>query len=1159
MEDIVALAEQAGIYEKYRRELSEAESGERERETKRALSEKYSALAEDIRRFLSNGQFALVLNKLTLLFKGVLSYEGGALYYRGRLPEGRPFDCDGCFALAAECERKIMSDVQSLVRRTGNADMLARELCDNYATLGKIAGAAKTLCERATERELAAVRRRCDELRGKMREMDEGCGGDFEARVREKIARLAKERASSDSAGTRLQSEREGNAHYGHAVFLGTCMARPSEDALSVLRGLPEVSAALSRPVSLSAAFGQSAVFFSVDGGYERRGDEFYDALCRMLLGAMTDFEPGGLRFAFAEGLEAVPLLAPLYKIVDGEISPDCMYRPPAKDKAAVSALLGALLAEMKSRQTSFRTLRKEDGRTCADIAEYNARNPDNALPYILLAVHGYPLLFEGAEVRALLKNLVLEGGPAGIFVAVFGQNAEIPGMYGAPPEKLDLPSLGMREICVRGDGGAVFEGAEFRFPEGEGFDISAARGELRDRLRRANTFYLDSILQESHDVPFEKRISVPLGNSDGRLYSHVTGTEKPPYPFTLVTGAVGSGKSAFLHAFIMSAAMKYSPDELQFHIIDFKTRTDSQEFLGYLYREGEENLYIPHVRYLSLRSRPENALDVIRYIKNLMNERNKLGKFEAYNSSPEVKSGRRKPMPMVYVVIDEYENMLAGGDAEETSSFDVDLLGPKIVEGITTVLKRARTFGIGVIFCGQAVKLPADAMNQINNRIAFYNGSGIFERVFGHWEDEMYARFPAENYLGYAWCAENGVVRPSFVRMAYAGPVDGKRMHALAKRIREKYADFPRGQVVVGGTGSAQLSGPSAYRTWAEEAAWRADMSRIENPDDFDTSGIEEGFRKGRPLALGVSASSGLPVAMDYSTDVNGVGYFACANERTLYRIERNAAFAFLFQTAGRGEVFYCDTEQRTGDAFGDCFGAYFPKAEGLQTAIRRVRGPAEIARLLVEKKRERERGASSSCLVVLHEAEWLEADKLAKQLSEKSGAGERRTQPEGATRNEFYEKLKASGAAIPAALLDRVKGMNIDLNGVGAAARAAASGKAEAFTPKEVREAFGELYLTGNRDEIFLLVTSEKYGTISSVVLSLASDSRERTNLREHGVYGSFEEMRREQTENTSANSCYVLPAATGARLYDYGADGAGAWWQSLEARLRGEGGGK
>ena len=83
MEDIVALAEQAGIYEKYRRELSEAESGERERETKRALSEKYSALAEDIRRFLSNGQFALVLNKLTLLFKGVLSYEGCLLYTSG--------------------------------------------------------------------------------------------------------------------------------------------------------------------------------------------------------------------------------------------------------------------------------------------------------------------------------------------------------------------------------------------------------------------------------------------------------------------------------------------------------------------------------------------------------------------------------------------------------------------------------------------------------------------------------------------------------------------------------------------------------------------------------------------------------------------------------------------------------------------------------------------------------------------------------------------------------------------------------------------------------------------------------------------------------------------------------------------------------------------
>lgn len=469
MEDIVALAEQAGIYEKYRRELSEAESGERERETKRALSEKYSALAEDIRRFLSNGQFALVLNKLTLLFKGVLSYEGGALYYRGRLPEGRPFDCDGCFALAAECERKIMSDVQSLVRRTGNADMLARELCDNYATLGKIAGAAKTLCERATERELAAVRRRCDELRGKMREMDEGCGGDFEARVREKIARLAKERASSDSAGTRLQSEREGNAHYGHAVFLGTCMARPSEDALSVLRGLPEVSAALSRPVSLSAAFGQSAVFFSVDGGYERRGDEFYDALCRMLLGAMTDFETGGLRFAFAEGLEAVPLLAPLYKIVDGEISPDCMYRPPAKDKAAVSALLGALLAEMKSRQTSFRTLRKEDGRTCADIAEYNARNPDNALPYILLAVHGYPLLFEGAEVRALLKNLGSRGRSGGHLCRRFRAKRRDPRHVRRAAREIGPPVARHARNMRAGGRRRSFRGGGIPFPRGRG------------------------------------------------------------------------------------------------------------------------------------------------------------------------------------------------------------------------------------------------------------------------------------------------------------------------------------------------------------------------------------------------------------------------------------------------------------------------------------------------------------------------------------------------------------------------------------------------------------------------------------------------------------------------------------------------------------------
>ncbi len=1130
MNDII---EAAGYASEYAALAAEAEQLKKRRESAEdiaGLRSRYAALSAHIRALLSNAKFIATMERIAMLFPDRAAYRGGVLYYRGRVPEMAGGEGN---TSAADIERDVRASVLAIVRGEGDVDAALRALAADTGELRRIASDPDGCARAESERELSALGARADACAARMRELERLAGGDAEsvvARIKTALAALP----PSDTAG-RLRAEKESGIDYPRSVSLGRVRTGLGESVAAFLRDNGIDPAALSDTRLELSHKGPGCALMRVDRAFERRGDEFFDMLCGLVFGALADFEPGRLKLAFAESIKSLPMLAPLCDIMNKDVSPDVMYRRVAQDRAHVAELFSSLLDELKSRLTVFRTVRKENGSTCADIAEYNALNRDNALPSILVIVNGYP----GDADRDALATLneLLEGGRAGIFVLVITDEEP------RSDERDRMPSLppDITEVRLDAEGNAVCDGREVFPPHADGSTFAEVRTALAERLRHADAFYLDSVMQTESDAYFGDRISIPLGNAEGRLYSLVTGTERPPYPFTLVTGSAGSGKSAFLHSLIMSGAMKYSPDELQFNIIDFKTKTDSREFAGYISRGGEEDLYIPHVTYLSLRSRPENALEVIRYIKDLMSERNKLGKFAEYNSSPEVRSGKRKPMPMIYVIIDEYENMLSGGDGNGAEG-DPDLLRPRIVEGVTTILKRARAFGIGVIFSGQAAKLPADAMDQISNRIAFYNGSGIYERVFGKWDDRNYARFPAREYRGYAFCATNGTEPPSFVRMAYAGSPDGKRMRELAARIREKYPTAEkRRQVVVGVTSSAVVSGPDTYRTWAEEAAYRADISRIEDPDDFATSGIEEGMRALRPLALGISSSSSLPVSLEYSTDANGVGCFACANERTLFRIERNAALAFLFQTAdiaGGPRVVYCEDGTRTPSAYDECFGECAARREWPSARVEHVTGREDTARLLISlNSRSR---ADGPVLVILHEAEWMEPDRLAKWTPARSESAEK---PSG---DGYYERLKATGASIPPALMEKIKHMNIG------AVTGGSEKKDVEVTVRGLRDAFSELYLSGGRKGVFLLVTTERYGTVSSVVLSLAPDSRARRTLSEHGAYGSFEEMRRQQTTNTSANTCFVMPVAASTRLYDYAQPEADAWWADLGRRL-------
>jgi hypothetical protein len=502
---------------------------------------------------------------------------------------------------------------------------------------------------------------------------------------------------------------------------------------------------------------------------------------------------------------------------------------------------------------------------------------------------------------------------------------------------------------------------------------------------------------------------------------------------------------------------------------------------------------------------------------------------------------------------------MLSGGS--DTSN-DIEMISIKqtLQEGIVKIIQTARVFGIGLIFCGPSPVLPTNAMGQISNRLAFKldNESQLDAMIENG--DKYNNKYPAD-YTGYALCAPAKDIPPKFVRMAYGGDADiqrnnedSKRLLSYAKRIRDKYRDkygaMYGDQVIIGGMGAAPIEKPDAYFTWDEEFKRNCSLARgkAESEQDYINSAVEYSFKKLRPLAIGISGASAVTVSLDFTTNLEEHNYFAYASEASMCRVERNAAFAFLYQTADtkytRPRIIFCDGS-RSG-VFDNCFGEYVKQLPFLSDCIEYVKGSKAIAKKLVMIDRDRG-NIKQPIFIIMHEIDWLNSRRKVDWLPEaKKPVVD--TKAEQKDNDEFQSKLEAlkkQGTDIPSFML------NINAARINSAAVADEKKEPEiTYTAENVRSAFKSLYLYGNQDEIFMIASSEIYENITDVLLGSCNEDV-RKKLLKHAVYGSYD-MMRTHNQSTNANICYVCPQYTTTRLYDYTPALAKDWWDDLVARI-------
>jgi energy-coupling factor transporter ATP-binding protein EcfA2 len=200
------------------------------------------------------------------------------------------------------------------------------------------------------------------------------------------------------------------------------------------------------------------------------------------------------------------------------------------------------------------------------------------------------------------------------------------------------------------------------------------------------------------------RTVDVALGRSGATKLQHIQlglGTSQ----HVLTAGKTGSGKSTLLHVLITNLALNYSPDQIEFYLIDFKKGV---EFKTYA------TLKLPHARVIAIESDREFGVSVLERLDGILKER---GELFREHGVQDIRSFRDNvpeiSMPRILLVVDEFQEFFTEDDrVYQTASLLLDRL-----------VRQGRAFGIHVMLgsqtLGGAYSLARTTISQMAVRIA--------------------------------------------------------------------------------------------------------------------------------------------------------------------------------------------------------------------------------------------------------------------------------------------------------------------------------------------------------------------------------------------------------------------------------------------------------
>jgi len=454
-------------------------------------------------------------------------------------------------------------------------------------------------------------------------------------------------------------------------------------------------SQTISTPLSLTFP-AQGSILFETG---KSSGDEAFGAINAIIFRLLATTPPGKLSFTIFDPVGLGQNFSSLMHLADyeeGSINSRIWTQ-----QAQFEEKLAELNEHMEKIIQMY--LRNE----YATIAEYNAQAGSVAEKYHFLVIASFPVNFSDTAVKRL-RNIAANGARCGVFTLIHWDQRN------TPPQDFVPDELRKNSVClVRTDGG--FELSNWRSPGMKLLlDASPSPEFATEFLIRVGE---GSKNANRVEVPFEQIaptelwqeetteiLRVPIGRSGATKFQYLeigSGTRQ----HALIAGKTGSGKSTLFHVIITNLALRCSPEQVEFYLIDFKKGV---EFKCYGTRK------LPHAKVVAIESDREFGLSVLQRLDEELRRRGDLfRKLGAQDLAGYKRAGGTEPVPRALLMIDEFQEFFTEED--------------RISQGAAVLLDRivrqGRAFGIHVILgsqtLGGAYTLARATIGQMVIRIA--------------------------------------------------------------------------------------------------------------------------------------------------------------------------------------------------------------------------------------------------------------------------------------------------------------------------------------------------------------------------------------------------------------------------------------------------------
>jgi S-DNA-T family DNA segregation ATPase FtsK/SpoIIIE len=450
-------------------------------------------------------------------------------------------------------------------------------------------------------------------------------------------------------------------------------------------------------------------------------------ALQSILLRLIAALPAGSLRLTLVDQLGVgnnFALLTPFHEIIRGRM----VWHDPKQIANELDALIEHMaMVTQKYLKTEFN-----------NIEAYNESQGIVEEPYRILAIANFPAGFDKSTAEQVVS--IAQNGPrSGVYV-ILSVDRKQPMPFGFRFEDL-------ARFCTVLEG-TITEGFLW-YPNVHGWPAVAAAWSS-DVLSRGRvtldelppTSIVEAMAAAMKDgaieratvrIPFSRfvprtlwsadtvrGISVPIGRAgnDDQLFELSVSDSSAHH--AVVGGRTGSGKSILLKGLITSLCQRYSPDELELYLIDFKGGVELRIFAE-----------LPHARVIALESEREFGLSVLEGLLREKANREQVFKQKEVNNLRTYRE-HGGSMSRILLIVDEFQVFFESNDRIAT----------RTRAALDDLARKGRSFGIHVVLASQSISASVGAeldqatLNQFGLRIALAMNESDSTRILSRDND---------------------------------------------------------------------------------------------------------------------------------------------------------------------------------------------------------------------------------------------------------------------------------------------------------------------------------------------------------------------------------------------------------------------------------------